>query len=497
MAGGDDLAGGVCAWDGGGDDGPVAGANGGGVRFNSSNATRQNSTLSCSVARLDIRGEAYTLSTQRTHAFLTSHALIRQELDQHRAWFESKIGVPLSQAVIFSTELNLLQIGFETILNYSADETGSASELRRLRPLVTQSEIPDTVSPLLSFRRKEVTGSLHTLLLGRKQVRHRLEWGDCSIALKLHTLPAPIVLMRVSFFNGPNSYLESKRTILVAGKSLSQQVFHLLDDLGRSSRKPRLETASGGGRNVIPCDWGQLTLSGETQVCCRTISTQREEWYRKHGIPFRRGYLFHGPPGNGKTTAIRAMLTSQGLTAFTLRLSDPHTNEADLEELFDLALKSRPAMVLFEDLDRAFPKTGAAKSRISLQAILNALDGVGSGEGIVIVATANEPTLLDPAILRRPGRFDRLVHFGNPDANLRYKFLRRLQPTLDRTELKKVIEGTGEFSFAQMREVYVMAGQVALGRGDDVMAEDLLLAVQTMRQGLSGATSRANASGFK
>jgi SpoVK/Ycf46/Vps4 family AAA+-type ATPase len=59
-------------------------------------------------------------------------------------------------------------------------------------------------------------------------------------------------------------------------------------------------------------------------------------------------------------------------------------------------------MVLLEDLDRAFPKTGETKSRISLQALLNCLDGVGTGEGIVVVATANEPTILDPAILRGP-----------------------------------------------------------------------------------------------
>ena len=72
--------------------------------------------------------------------------------------------------------------------------------------------------------------------------------------------------MQVAFFNGPNSHQESRRTILVAGKDLSQPVFHLLDDLGRSSRKPRLETVNGGERDVTPCDWGQLTL-GACQLC--------------------------------------------------------------------------------------------------------------------------------------------------------------------------------------------------------------------------------------
>ena len=85
------------------------------------------------------------MSKQRTYSFLTSHALIRQELDFHRAWIESKIGVPLSQAVIFSTELNLLQIGLEAILNFPAENNLSVSELRRLRPLIAEAEIPEAI----------------------------------------------------------------------------------------------------------------------------------------------------------------------------------------------------------------------------------------------------------------------------------------------------------------------------------------------------------------
>jgi chaperone BCS1 len=42
---------------------------------------------------------------------------------------------------------------------------------------------------------------------------------------------------------------------------------------------------------------------------------KREAWFRSNKLPFRRGYLLHGPPGNGKSTAVRAMMTSRGLTA--------------------------------------------------------------------------------------------------------------------------------------------------------------------------------------
>jgi replication-associated recombination protein RarA len=50
-------------------------------------------------------------------------------------------------------------------------------------------------------------------------------------------------------------------------------------------------------------------------------------------LPFRRGY--HGPPGNGKTSVIRAILTSEGLSAYTLRLFDSQTDDEDMERLFE------------------------------------------------------------------------------------------------------------------------------------------------------------------
>jgi hypothetical protein len=87
-------------------------------------------------------------------------------------------------------------------------------------------------------------------------------------------------------------------------------------------------------------------------------------------------------------------------------------------------------MIVLEDLDRAFPKTGETKSRVSLQQFLNCLDGVGTGEGIIVVATANESSILD-AILRRPGRFDRVIHFADPDFESRQSYFRRMHPAFE------------------------------------------------------------------
>ena len=35
-------------------------------------------------------------------------------------------------------------------------------------------------------------------------------------------------------------------------------------------------------------------------------------WYVQRGIPHRRGYLLHGPPGNGKPRLYLAWITTEG-----------------------------------------------------------------------------------------------------------------------------------------------------------------------------------------
>jgi SpoVK/Ycf46/Vps4 family AAA+-type ATPase len=223
---------------------------------------------------------------------------------------------------------------------------------------------------------------------------------------------------------------------------------------------------------------------------------ESEEWFRQAELPHRRGYLLHGPPGNGKSTAVRCMLSSRGLTAYTLRLFHPHTDDSDLDDLFDLALKNRPAIVLLEDIDRAFPKSGESKTNISLQQLLNTLDGIASGEGIIVVATANEPSLLDPAILRRPGRFDRVVSFPNPNRELRKSFFlgRRIELTAGQAD--NIARASHGFSFAQLREAYI-AGQKAFERKGTILENDLLLGIAALRNSSTAGSRASHAAGFQ
>jgi cell division protease FtsH len=133
---------------------------------------------------------------------------------------------------------------------------------------------------------------------------------------------------------------------------------------------------------------------------------------------------------------------------------------------------------------------------VSLQQLLNCLDGIGTHDGVVVAATANEPTALDPAILRRPGRFDRVVLFPNPCAELRLRYLRKLSCQFAETALKPAIDLSEGFSFAQMREVYILAGQRAFDRQAEIEPNDILSSVQTLRRGFAEVKGRQGAAGF-
>ncbi|UPK92835.1 hypothetical protein LCI18_003770 [Fusarium solani-melongenae] len=165
------------------------------------------------------------------------------------------------------------------------------------------------------------------------------------------------------------------------------------------------------------------------------------QWYANRGIPLRRGYLFHGPPGTGKSSFSFALAGIFGVDIHVISLQDPTLNEESL--VFLLTELPRRCIVLLEDIDTAglrrpddaelesedgimgVTKEGIHRGRkrsspitthdilpqgISLSALLNAIDGVASHEGRILIVTTNKPEALDEALVR-PGRVDVQVAF--------------------------------------------------------------------------------------
>lgn len=167
------------------------------------------------------------------------------------------------------------------------------------------------------------------------------------------------------------------------------------------------------------------------------LHPRTRRWYSNRGIPYRRGYLLHGPPGTGKTSLCFATAGLLGLKLYLLNLNSKTLDEDGLSNLFS-ELPSR-CIILLEDVDTAgitqtrgktvvegssateFPvdeeildddESDDTKSGgITLSGLLNVIDGVAASEGRILIMTSNHPEKLDAALIR-PGRVDMSVAFG-------------------------------------------------------------------------------------
>ncbi len=139
-------------------------------------------------------------------------------------------------------------------------------------------------------------------------------------------------------------------------------------------------------------------------------------WYLDRGIPYRRGYLLHGPPGTGKTSFVQALAGRLDFNIAMLSLSQRGLTDDLLNHLL-LNIPPR-TIVLLEDADAAFSNRrqrdtdGYSGANVTYSGLLNALDGVASAEERIVFMTTNHIERLDDALIR-PGRVDMTVHLGN------------------------------------------------------------------------------------
>jgi chaperone BCS1 len=75
------------------------------------------------------------------------------------------------------------------------------------------------------------------------------------------------------------------------------------------------------------------------------------DWYRSRGIPYQRGYLFHGPLVTGKTSLTIALASLFDLSIYCVPLSSCNLTESDITMLFSDLLPR--CVVMLDDVDNA------------------------------------------------------------------------------------------------------------------------------------------------
>lgn len=172
-----------------------------------------------------------------------------------------------------------------------------------------------------------------------------------------------------------------------------------------------------------------------------------ESEYMRLGQPWHRGYIFHGPPGTGKTSVVQALAYEFGMNVYYLSLSGG-VKSSELENL--LSRIDPGSILLIEDIDtlgmtniRTGFSVGSEEQDISLSDLLNALDGIITPYGLVTMLTTNHLSRLDPALLR-PGRADQIIEVGYLDTDQAVRIINTMCPDMNFTapgEIRPEISG--------------------------------------------------------
>lgn len=147
-----------------------------------------------------------------------------------------------------------------------------------------------------------------------------------------------------------------------------------------------------------------------------------KDWFVKHNIPYHYGILLHSAPGSGKTSIARAIANEYGLDMYVCVGGQVSSLIDGVRRNIDTLSfnKSKPSIVLFEDIDcdeSVHSRIGEVisadvalmKSKTSIGDMLNTLDGILGLSNVIYIFTTNHVDKLDPAILR-PGRIDLKLH---------------------------------------------------------------------------------------
>ncbi|KAL8910400.1 MAG: hypothetical protein Q9171_004309 [Xanthocarpia ochracea] len=303
------------------------------------------------------------------------------------------------------------------------------------------AKVPPTFQPYFGVHRFFHRGRYYEFIRQKKSVMGS-SWGGGSVVredeyIKLTCIGRSTQPIKALIKEARDHYLDKEKSCTVV-------------------RRPAPKDVRGRGRNV----WNRVASRPSRPI--ETVVLDREQksrlladineylhpktaiWYANRGIPYRRGYLLAGPPGTGKSSLAWAIAGVFGLDIYCISLVEPTLTEEDLGTMFTSL--PRRCVVLLEDIDAAglvkrveatateeakdtseAAKLGAEISKaikasqekgtkgkegqgISLSGLLNAIDGVASHEGRVLLMTTNFPEKLDEALIR-PGRIDMKIDF--------------------------------------------------------------------------------------
>lgn len=205
------------------------------------------------------------------------------------------------------------------------------------------------------------------------------------------------------------------------------------------------------------------------------FATQRARM-RQAGLSTKKGLLFHGPPGTGKTHTIHYLASAvPGQTTLLITAEQIGL----LTEYMTLARLFQPSMVVVEDVDLIAQHRTEHRSpgdQVLLNKLLNEMDGLRSDADVLFVLTTNRPEALEDALAARPGRIDQAIEFPCPDEPGRARLIRLYAQKVEVADevVARGVERTKGVSASFIKELMRRAAQYAFERNTNrIEAADL------------------------
>ena len=217
--------------------------------------------------------------------------------------------------------------------------------------------------------------------------------------------------------------------VILVGRANSNAGGNPMSNFG----KARTQNGLPSGKKVTFADVaGVDEEKGELQEVVDFLRNPQK--FTAIGAKIPHGILLAGPPGTGKTLLARAVAGEADVQFLSISGSDfmemyVGVGASRVRDLFEQAKRLSPSIIFIDEIDAVGRKRGSGmggghdEREQTLNQLLVEMDGFGRTEGVIVMAATNRPDILDPALLR-PGRFDRQIYVGTPDAKGREDILK-------------------------------------------------------------------------
>jgi transitional endoplasmic reticulum ATPase len=204
------------------------------------------------------------------------------------------------------------------------------------------------------------------------------------------------------------------------------------------------------------------------------LPMRHPEVFARLGIEPHSGILMYGSPGCGKTLIAKALASESEANFFIINGPEIMNKyygetEARLRDIFKEARDSSPSIIFIDEIDAIAPKReeafGDVEKRVVAQ-LLALMDGMSDRGQVIVLGATNRPESLDPA-LRRPGRFDREIEIGVPNAEGRLEILQihtRGMPLSEDINLQELASELHGYTGADIKALCREAAMKALRR---------------------------------